>query len=265
MSDVTDKLSSQSIWIDHIPATWVEPVARSQPRCLIIFLPHFTGSKEQVSAFLKELAADGFVALSFDPWQHGERGTETREEMTARVFGAFRRHMWPILGQTTLDTLRVVDWAVSALGVEPDVRIGGLSMGGDIAVAAAGLDHRIKRVTAVVSTPDWLRPGMHDAFNPSQLLDQGNADAYAQYFYDQLNPSTHLGRYSHVPAINFYCGEKDTHVPAALAFNFQTALRRKYPEKSANVSIDLIPDLTHLDVRDPSRWWPECFHSLTAS
>jgi len=48
------------------------------------------------------------VALSFDPWQHGERGRETRDELAGRVFGAFRRHMWPILGHTTLDALRVL-------------------------------------------------------------------------------------------------------------------------------------------------------------
>ncbi len=253
-----------SIRVEHIPVLWVEPSVRSRPRRLIIFVPHFSGRKEQTVGFLNDLAARGFVALSFDPWQHGERGTETPEQMLERVFAAFRKRMWPILGQTTLDTLRVIDWAVDTLGVEPAIRMGGLSMGGDVAVAAAGLDHRIERVAAVVATPDWLRPGMHHPFRTTELVDQGVPDAYAQYFHDHMNPATHLARYSHGPAINFYCGEKDTHVPADAALQFQAALRQAYPKKADSVNVHLVPGLAHMDGRDPNRWWPDCCRWLTS-
>jgi hypothetical protein len=37
---------------------------------------------------------------------------------------------------------------------------GGVSTGGDVAVALAGVDPRIDRVAALVATPDWARPGM---------------------------------------------------------------------------------------------------------
>jgi hypothetical protein len=33
-------------------------------------------------------------------------------------------------------------------------------MGGDISIATVGVDERIKRIAAFVTTPDWLRPGM---------------------------------------------------------------------------------------------------------
>ena len=110
------------------------------------------------------------MALSFDPWQHGERGRETRDELAGRVFGAFRRHMWPILGHTTLDALRVL----------------------------------------------------------------------------------------------FLCGEKDTHVPADGALRFQAALGRAHPEAADRVRVEMIPGLAHLDVREPSRWWPICRRWLAA-
>jgi uncharacterized protein len=97
------------------------------------------------------------------------------------------RLMWPILGHITLDTLRVIDWALAALDVAPQIYMGGISMGGDIAVAAAGIDHRIKRVAAIVATPDWKRPGMQDLFRPGMLLAPGVADAYPRYFYEQLD------------------------------------------------------------------------------
>jgi hypothetical protein len=45
--------------------------------------------------------------------------------------GAYRRHKWPILGQTVLDALRVIDWAAGALGAGPPVAAGGISLGGE--------------------------------------------------------------------------------------------------------------------------------------
>jgi dienelactone hydrolase len=197
--------------------------------------------------------------LSFS--QHGD-GARVRDELATRVFGAFR--LWPILGHTTLDALRVIDWATATLGVESTLRVGGLSMGGDVAVALAGLDRRISRVAAVVATPDWLRPGMHDAFDPGRPLDPGEPDAYARYFYDRLNPLTHLERYSHGPRIRFFCGERDTHVPADGALRFQAALRRVHPEAAERVRVEVIPGLAHMDVREPSRWWPGCLRWLGA-
>ena len=129
--------SALSAWVDHIPVLWFEAHDQLQVRKLILFLPHFTGAKESTAPFLKDIAAAGFVALSFDPWQHGERGKESQAEMMTRVFGNFRRNMWPILGQTILDTLKVIDWALATLDVGPTIYMGGVSMGGDVSVAAA--------------------------------------------------------------------------------------------------------------------------------
>lgn len=173
--------------------------------------------------------------------------------------------MWSILGQTSLDTLRVIDWALSSLNVEPHVYLGGLSMGGDIAVTVAGIEHRVSRVVAVVATPDWLRPGMEDVLHPGNLLPTGEPDTYAQYFYDNLNPLTHVESYSKGPDIHFLCGEMDTHVPPDGAFRFQSALRETYPEIADNLKVTLIPGLKHLDTRDSSKWWSDCLNYLTRS
>jgi len=139
--------------------------------------------------------------------------------------------------------------------------MGGISMGGDIAIAAAGIDHRIERAAAIVATPDWLRPGMQDIRNPGILLPSGEPDAYAQYFYDHLNPLTHLTTYAHGPDINFVCGEKDTHVPPDGALRFQSALREAYPSKIDRVLVKLIPGMGHM--LDSKLWWPDCFAWLT--
>ena len=65
------KESYQTAWVDHIPILWVEPKKKNAKRELVIFLHHLGGSKESAIPFLKELSDQGYVALSFDAWQHG--------------------------------------------------------------------------------------------------------------------------------------------------------------------------------------------------
>ncbi len=259
MAAVPGSQPDTSLWVDHVPVLWFEPVVQPARRRLVLCLPGLSGTKESMAPLLKDIAAAGFFALSFDPWQHGERGNETREQISKRVFGNFRRNFWPILGQTALDTLRVIDWAVATLSVEPPVNMLGTSMGGDISVAAAGIDHRIGRVATVASTPDWLRPGMRGAANPQVPMPQGEPDAYARYFYDHLNPLTHLDCYAHKPAMRFVCGEQDNHVPPDGALRFQKALGQ-----AANIEVRLVPGKGHMDLADPGLWWPEMLKWLTA-
>jgi dienelactone hydrolase len=237
--------------IDDIPLLWYEPAPAHATGRLVIWLPGLGLTKEDMEPDLRALAATGLCAVAFDPWQHGARGSESTDEMRVRVFSNFRRHMWPILGQTTLDTLRVIDWALAKLNVASDVFTGGLSMGGDIAVAAAGVDCRISRVAAIIATPDWLRPGMCDLFEPERILPSGTPDRYAQYFYDQLDPLTHLEAYARGPAITFECGEKDSHVPPDGALRFHEALRKLTPYAAARVRVNLISGLEHLDYLEP--------------
>jgi len=133
-------------------------------------------------------------------------------------------------------------------------------MGGDIAVAAASLDHRIERIATVVSTADWLRPGMQGQGGP---LPQGEPDAYARFFYDHCNPLTHLDAFAHGPAIRFTCGAADNHVPPDGALRFREALSKKYPAAGAKVQVKLIPGKGHMDFVGRELWWPESLAWLT--
>jgi len=262
MSETSTVPTSSTTWVDHIPVLWITPPSQQPTTKLVIWLNGLSGTKEQMLPYLQDLAAAGFVALSFDAWQHGERGTEAQPELATRVFSNFRRAMWPILGQTTLDTLRVIDWAITTLHVAPDLYMGGISMGGDIAVAVAGIDHRIQRVAAIVATPDWLRPGMQDLFQPGTLLAPDVPDAYAQYFYDQFNPLTHLSAYAHAPAITFECAANDTHVPPDGAQRFQAALRQSVASAADRIRINLISDTGHMDTNEPA-FWQNCLAWFT--
>lgn len=110
-------------------------------------------------------------------------------------------------------------------------------MGGDIAVAIAGIEPRIVCVAALNSTPDWLRAGTEMA--------PGEPDAYAQFFYDRLNPMTHLESYRRRPAISFECGAEDRHVPPEGALRFQEELRETYSETPDRLRVTLHPGVKH--------------------
>src|SRR5262245_16001236 len=100
-----------STHVDHIPVLWVEPENLAELAPLVIWIDGLTGNKERMKPYLASLAASGFVALSFDAFQHGERTTETPEQFISRIAANYRHHYWPILGQTILDTTRIIDWA----------------------------------------------------------------------------------------------------------------------------------------------------------
>ena len=187
--------------------------------------------------YLTDLSQQGYVALSYDPWEHGERARESTEALHTRVFGNYRRHMWPILAHSVEDILRVVDWALESLGVEPNVYLGGISMGGCIAVAAAGIEERVICVAAQNATPDWTQLAMD--------IEAGTADAYARRLLHRLNPMFHLDAYAHCPAIAFECGADDRHVPPDGALRFQAALQKTYASCPDKLQVNLHAGVGH--------------------
>ena len=206
--------------VDDIPLdVYVEGPTESKR--LVIWLPGFSGHKGNCERELTLAAEMGFVGVAFEPYQHGKRQyTETNDQLRARIAGNIRRYFWPILAQTAEETPLVIDWAIETLGVSPDVCMGGVSMGGDTSVAAAGIDHRIVAVAALIATPDWMRPGSHEP--------PGVPDSFALNAYARVNPLTNLDRYRHCPAITFECGADDTQVPPDGADRFAEALRGAY-------------------------------------
>ena len=114
----------------------------------------FSGTKESTLATLETFAADGYVAMSFDMHQHGERMVDAdTETLVTRVRSNLRKFFWEILAQSASEFTVLIDWAVETLGVEPQVAVGGQSAGGDAALAATGLDDRIVCCVTSVSTP----------------------------------------------------------------------------------------------------------------
>ncbi|HLA99569.1 MAG TPA: alpha/beta hydrolase [Anaerolineales bacterium] len=250
MNNSDENISVSSARADHIPVIWIMPNKREPTKPLAIWLPGGLETKEDTLPYLKQLATAGFVAASFDPSEHGERSSgESNEQKFVRGMANFPRVLWPIIGQSALDTMHVIDWAIAELGISPPCLVGGISLGGDIAVAAAGIDARIGCVSAIVATPDWRRPGMHVG---GQLAPAGQPDRYAQFFYDHINPLTNLAGYAHCPAITFECGADDDHVPPDGALRFQSALQETYGAQPDRLRVNLHPGVAHQSV--PAMW-----------
>jgi uncharacterized protein len=131
--------------IEGIPVQWV---ALSAARGVALWLTHPGGSTEQAALMLTRLAERGMLAVRFDPPRRGPC------ELAREVLEAFRRRMSPLAGRTVLESLRVLDRVDEQFGVGGPRVAGGVSMGGDVAVALAGIDARIDRVAVLVATPD---------------------------------------------------------------------------------------------------------------
>lgn len=235
--------------VEGIPVVWREPDGPAAGAAL--WLTHLGGSTEQTLPMLEKLAGAGFVAVSFDPPGHGLRGSGDPWAFAGSVLSSFRQRMWPLLGRTTLESLRVLDWTQRRFDVGGGpVVAGGVSMGGDVSVALAGADERVSRVSALIATPDWARPRMRRFDDPGLLVDQGTADAYARWYYERLDPMTHLDAYRRDVAISFHNGGADFHVPADDALRFRQALLRLQPDAERRVEVHVHAGAGHMDVDD---------------
>jgi dienelactone hydrolase len=233
--------------LDGIPVVLIKPDSGVGGN-VVLWMSHLGGSAAQTVPMLERFATAGHPAVSFDAVGHGSRGSGDSWAFAAEILAAFRRRMWPILGQTTLEAMRVLTWAQEQTGSLGEALAGGVSMGGDVAVALAGIDARVRAVATVGSTPNWSRPDMREPGDDARILDQGEADPYSQWFADNLDPSRHLERYRRGCAITFELGEADRHIPSENAQAFVRGLQQIDPAAAARIRIQTYPGLDHLGV-----------------
>ncbi|AXE38866.1 alpha/beta hydrolase family protein [Acidipropionibacterium virtanenii] len=232
-----------------IPVMEVAPAGRD-PRGPVLWIPPLGGDKERYTDQLNGLAQRGFLAVGIDPRRHGERADLPPDRLFELVMNRFRATMWPILGGTVLDAMAVIDEELSAHRIDGPVLAGGVSMGGDIAIALAGIDPRVTRVAAIASTPDWTRPGMTLIGRPGQVIDQGEATSGGRWLRDHLDPLAHPDRFRRELAIRLDVGAADTHVPAEAAHRFAALLADGPP--APQIAVVDHPGLDHPDLcRDP--------------
>ncbi len=236
--------------IDDVSVVLLMPQEVPAGRELVLWLSHLGGSVEKERPTMTRIVEAGYPVVGFDLPGHGQRATTADPHaFAAEVLASYRLRMWPLLGRSTLESMKVLSWAQQQLNSPTrPVAAGGVSMGGDVAVALAGIDDRVRRVAVVGSTPNWERPGMRNIGDPDQLLDQGQADRYARWFADHLDPASHLERYRRQLSIVFELGGADHHIPAANAMDFRRALVDLEPEAEDRIRISVRDGLDHFGV-----------------
>ncbi len=234
--------------VDDVPVAVYQPNESVANGSLAVWIPYLGGNKETGIHELQQLASAGYVALSLDPWQHGDRTGTKNPSIRTRVFKDFRAIMWPILGITTLDTYRIIDWAIRTYNLKGNVVAGGVSMGGDIAIALAGIDQRISKVAAIASTPDWTRPGMTDVLDNKKIIEQGRPTPFGEWLYKHLNPMTNRAAYFRAPAMHLELGTIDTHIAPEAALKFKEALNKECPAAAQAIHISLNEGRNHLSL-----------------
>lgn len=234
--------------VDNVPVAFCRPDEYTSNTSIAIWLPYLGGNKETVKTELQTLASYGYFAISIDPYLHGERKGKLKEGINGLVFKEFRTYMWQILGITTMDVCRVIDWAIGMFGLREDVVIGGLSMGGDIAIAVAGIDKRIKIVSVIGASPDWKRNKMTHVMDSTKIIEQGVPSHFGQWLYDILDPITNL-QYFHRPLkMHFELGGSDTHIRPEWTVDFKKKLTELYSKAEQNIEIIINEECDHLSL-----------------
>src|SRR5688500_771394 len=133
----------------RVPGILVKSPQAAGRRPVVISLHGTGGNKESQRPLLRELAADGFVAVAIDSRYHGERakgGKAVRSaEYVAAILRAFRTGQeHPFFFDTVWDVMRLIDYLGTRDDVDPK-RIGliGFSKGGIETYLAAAVDPRI--------------------------------------------------------------------------------------------------------------------------
>ena len=245
---MNDELEIKHMEIDEIPISFCIPDKVLSNDSLALWIPYLGGDRETSIKELKFLASKGYLAVSLDPFMHGKRNIDKRPGIRTRVFNEFRAYMWNILGITTLDCMRIIDWATKKFNLNDTVVAGGLSMGGDIAISLAGANERIKKISTVASSPDWLRPGMTDVMDSTKIIEQGNSTAYGAWLYSKLNPITNLNNYCQGQEMLFILGEKDTHINPSYAKEFQELLIQKENLMKEKIKIKIVEGANHISL-----------------
>lgn len=205
----------------------------------VVVGPPFGGVKEQgPGVYANELAQRGFVVLAFDPAYHGYSGGHPR-----------------LAGSTSLyaeDFSAAVDYLGTREFVDRD-RIGavGICGSGGFALAAAGMDTRIK---AVVTSVMYDITGIMNQISGEQRQQMLEADS--QQRWKDFENGTARQQLS-------YPEEPDTEMPEGLDpvteefYSFYGMERGHHPNALGNLTIASVPDtmnfpsLTHISEISP--------------
>jgi dienelactone hydrolase len=245
---------------DPVPAIAVYPRGKAGLP-LVVLLHWFQGSKEAMEPWARELAAKEFFVLTIDLHFHGER----------TVGGIFARPDLPSLGQEYSVFVHQVSIAHSARDfpfileslrgrreIDPGrVGVGGISMGGSLALVLAWQEKRISAVVSLVGACDFwwdvtkIKPGQE------QDKKKRSYGPRVQRLVSSIDPWSRLNR---IPpkALFVANGRKDHFIDIESMRRFAAEMKKHYarfPERFCFREEDVGHEATDTMRRDAGEWF----------
>lgn len=188
-------------------------------RAAVLFFHGLRSSGEALDREARAIAAAGVTAIVPDAPHHGARRDAVLESMPDTATLAGYATLLRILREARDEVPGLVDHALG-LGYER-VAVGGVSMGGYIALAAAVVELRLAAVVSLLGSPDWTPHEGEAAESPGDL-----ADALAE--------SPHLRADALAPRpLLLLNGARDVNVPPEPARALTRRLRPLYERLGA--------------------------------
>ena len=239
------RLSDKSSVVDGIPVRVLAPPAGERSGKVALWIPRFGGDTSEAVPALRVLGNSGHLAVTMDPVLHGARAVESPQRLFKRTFSNFRRYMWSLMGGTALDCLRIIEWASEEYDCPNGVLTGGVSMGGDVALALAAVDPRVSHVAGIAMSPDWNRPGMTMIDTPGAILEQGSPTVESALLCGLFNPASNIGSFSRAVSVRFDSGHDDTHIQLGSILAFRDAVDALRADVHGKVEVRVHDKLNH--------------------
>lgn len=245
---------------DPVPAIAVYPKGKAGLP-LVVLLHWFQGSKEAMEPWARELAPKGFFVLAIDLHFHGER----------TVGGIFARPDLPSLGEEYSAFVHQVSIAHSARDFpfileslrgrkEIDlgrVGVGGISMGGSLALVLAWQEKRISAVVSLVGACDFWWDVTKITPGPEQEEKKRSYGPRVQRLVSSIDPWSRLN--SMPPKALFVAnGRKDQFIDIESMRRFATKMKKHYapfPERFCFREEDVGHQATDIMRREAGEWF----------
>ncbi len=175
-ADATNRVPGILLKQTSAPASVRQPV--------VIALHGTGGNKETQVALLKQLAADGFIAVAIDARYHGARASQPKgtADYNAAILRAFQNGQErPFFVDSAWDISRLVDCLAARDDVDPArIALIGFSKGGIEAYLTAAADPRIAATVAFIGVQSFGWALDHDAWHSRIGTVQSAFDAAAK-------------------------------------------------------------------------------------
>ncbi|NQT82972.1 alpha/beta hydrolase [bacterium] len=215
---------------DPVPAIAVYPKGRTALP-LVVLLHWFQGRKEDMEPWARELAPKEFFVLAIDLHLHGERGVrgifarpdlpslgEEYSVFVHQVSIAHSAHDFPFILKS-LDGRKEID--LSRIGV------GGISMGGSLAIVLAWQEKRISAVASLVGACDFWWDVTKFSPGPQQEKKKRSYSPRVKRLVSSIDPWPRL---NHMPpkALFVASGRKDHFIDIESMRRFATNMQKHY-------------------------------------